>query len=142
MINSTAVLEQEIKANDSVIFDTDQIRTRSSKCPKRGWLIHKKHSDTFSIDKNGIYKIYYNANISSCKCEDIFLELLIDGEVIDGSKGIFKAKEYNSYGNISATVLISVQLACPYDKKDITLSNTSGKNIKVKDANIIIDRVG
>ena len=143
MINSTAVSEQEVQAYGNVIFDKDQVRTRSSKCPRRGWLSHKENSAIFDITKNGIYKIYYNANITTeLAGNEIGLQLTADGEPIEGSKSVDYPFDDNFYGAISATVLITVNLNCPYEKVSIALENISEDVIKIKDANLIIDRVG
>lgn len=143
MINSTAVSEQNVNKNENVIFDKDQVRTRSSKCPRRGWLSHKENSAIFDITKNGIYKIYYNANITTELVKgEIGLQLTADGEPIEGSKSVTSSLDNNFYGAISATVLLTVNLNCPYEKVSIALENISEETIKVKNASLIIDRVG
>ena len=69
MINSVNALEQDVAVNGTVIFTTDRVRTRA--CGIGGWLQHDNESGAFTIVRPGIYKVDFNANVTSAEASKV-----------------------------------------------------------------------
>ena len=131
MINSTNPIVQTVNAGDNVVFSLDRIRTKSCRC--NGWLIHDNGSTLFTITKPGVYQISYNADITSAAPGVASLALRVNGEPIVGSKSTYTVATADAYGNVSASVLISVPCS---GNATIALVNSSTLDLSVQEPNI------
>lgn len=137
MINSVTVASQTVAANQNVLFVTDRVRTKScSSCC--GWLSHDAGSGLFTLTKPGVYKILYNANITSVDPGVASLVLEQNGEAIGGTQSIYTIATASALGNVSASTLVNVPCGASYT---ITLTNNSTLSLNVQDANIIITKI-
>lgn len=136
MINSISVPVQSVNSGQNVLFTTDRCRTNSCKCG--GWLIHDNGSGLFTISKQGIYEVEYNANITSTTAGAISLVLELNGEAIGGTNAIYNVTTADDVGHVSASTLVCVPCGCCVT---ISLGNNSANAISVQDANIIIKKI-
>lgn len=136
MINSVNVPIQTVSVGQNVLFTTDRCRTNSCKCG--GWLTHDNGSGLFTINRQGIYEIEYNANITSATVGAISLVLELNGEAIGGTKAIYNVGTANELGHVSASTLLCVPCGCCVN---VSLGNDSASDISVQDANIIIKKI-
>lgn len=137
MINSVGVASAVVSAGSNVLFPTDRVRTKScnSCC---GWLSHDTGSGLFTLTKQGIYEIQYNADITSTDAGQASLVLEQNGEAIGGTQSIYTVATASALGNVSASTLIRVPCGASYT---ITLTNNSTLALNVQDANIIIKKI-
>jgi hypothetical protein len=137
MINSVGVVSAVVSAGSNVLFPTDRVRTKScnSCC---GWLSHDTGSGLFTLTKQGIYEIQYNADITSADTGQASLVLEQNGEPIGGTQSIYTVATASALGNVSASTLIRVPCGASYT---ITLTNNSTLALNVQDANIIIKKI-
>ena len=138
MIYSTHVERQTIEQGRNARFNNDEVRTKSSRCPYHGWLIHDEHSDSFSLIKPGIYRVSFNANISSAQTGEISLKLLVNGKEVKGSKAMANIVEENKYSNVSGEVLIRVNGCKPIE---LVLNNDECQYFEVTDLGLLITKV-
>ena len=81
--------------SSSVAFQRDCIRTNSCNgC--QGWLCHSEGSANYEITNSGIYKISFNATVSSATAGVVAFALYNNGELIPGTFE-FAAKEIQLY---------------------------------------------
>lgn len=136
MINSVNVAEQTVAVDGNVIFDTDRVRTRACACG--GWLQHDEGSGIFTLARAGIYKVDFNANVTSTVVGDITLGIQTNGETVAGTEMDSTVTVAGDYENVSASTLIVVQ---PYSSKTIAVENLSTIEATIDDANIVITRI-
>ena len=135
--------------NSSVVFQRDCIRTNSCNgC--RGWLCHTEGSSNYEIVNGGIYKINFNATVSSATAGVVAFALFNNGEQIPGTlmvESISTAGDYAYIGinkeirvcckrnaNISVRAVPSVPTATAPATPIITQIPIIGN------ANLVIDR--
>lgn len=137
MINSVGVASAVVSVGSNVLFPTDRVRTKScnSCC---GWLSHDTGSGLFTLTKQGIYEIQYNANITSADVGQASLVLEQNGEAIGGTQSIYTVATASALGHVSASTLIRVPCGASYT---ITLTNNSTLALNIQDANIIIKKI-
>lgn len=137
MINSVGVASAVVSAGSNVLFPTDRVRTKScnSCC---GWLSHDTGSGLFTLTKQGIYEIQYNADITSADTGQASLVLEQNGEAIGGTRSIYTVATAGALGNVSASTLICVPCGASYT---ITLTNNSTLALNVQDTNIVIKKI-
>ena len=138
MINSIAIREQIIENNDKAHFTNNQVRTKSSTNPYRGWLDYNENEGTFILTKPGVYRINYNANVTLNETGQAILALSVNEKILDSSITENTIIEPGLYTSVSSTVLVKV---APYDFLPVSLQNVSEKSITIKDASITIDKV-
>ena len=136
MINSIAVAPASVSSGQNVLFTADRCRTNSCKCG--GWLSHDNGSGLFTISKQGIYEVEYNANITSADTGEISLVLEQNGEPIGGTNAIYNVATAGILGHVSASALVCIPCGCCVT---ISLGNNSANTVSVQDANIIIKRL-
>lgn len=135
--------------NESVVFQKDCIRTNSC-CGCRSWLCHTEGSANYEIVNSGIYKINFNATVSSATAGVIAFALFNNGEQIPGTlmaETISTAGDYTNIGinkeirvcckgnaNISVRAVPSVPTATAPTTPVITQIPIIGN------ANLVIDR--
>lgn len=108
MIQSYINEIKNLSANDSsVFFDKDCIRTNSCQgC--RSWLCHNQGSANYDIVEGGIYKINFNATVSSAAAGVVAFALFNNGEMIPGTLMAETLAAAGDYANISANKEIRV----------------------------------
>lgn len=136
MINSVNEPVQSVSANGNVLFATDVIRTRSASCC--GWLQHSAGSGIFQLTKPGIYRIDFNANVTSATAGALALAFKSNGEQLIGTEMDTTVATANAYQSISANRLIRV---CGNGTVTITVGNVGTLATLVKNANIIIEKI-
>lgn len=93
--------------SSSVVFQKDCIRTNSCNgC--RSWLCHNEGSANYDIVNGGIYKINFNATVSSATAGAVALALFNNGEQIPGTLMIETLAAAGDYANIGINKEIRV----------------------------------
>ena len=90
----------------NVLFSNDDIRTRSASCA--GWLQHSEGSPIYKIIEGGLYKVSFNANVTSSVAGTIALGLFQDGVLVPGTTMLAQITTTGDYVNISFDKLIKV----------------------------------
>ena len=136
MINSVNAAEQIVAVDGNVLFTTDRVRTKACGCG--GWLQHDNGRGVFTLARPGIYKVEFNANVTSTVAGDTTLAIESNGEVIGGTEMDYVVAVVGDFQNVSASTLVVVQ---PYSSRSISVANLSADVVTVDDANIIITRI-
>lgn len=89
-----------------VTFTNDDLRTRSADCC--GWLQHSEGSPIYKILCGGIYKVSFNANITSSVAGTVALGLYQDGVLIPGTTVIAQITTTGDYVNVSFDKLLRI----------------------------------
>lgn len=90
-----------------VVFQKDDIRTNSC-LGCRSWLCHSDGSSNYDIVSGGIYKIEFNATVSSATTGAIAFALFKDGEQIPGTLMVENIAAAGNYANIGISKKIRV----------------------------------
>ena len=90
----------------SITFSDDDIRTRKANCCN--WLQHNEGSPIYKILEGGLYKVSFNANVSSAVAGTVALGLFQDGVLIPGSTVLAEVATVGDYYNVSFDKLIKV----------------------------------
>lgn len=108
MIQSYINTPVELSSNDSsVVFQKDCIRTNSCNgC--RSWLCHNEGSANYDIVNGGIYKITFNATVSSAATGVVAFALFNNGEQIPGTLMATTIAAAGDYANIGVNKKIRV----------------------------------
>ena len=107
MIQSVLEPITTLSSNYSPIsFTNDDIRTRSASCA--GWLQHSEGSHIYKIIEGGLYKVSFNANVTSSVAGTIALGLFQDGILVPGTTMLAQITTTGDYVNISFDKLIKV----------------------------------
>ena len=107
MIQSVLEPITTLSSNSSPIsFTNDDIRTRSASCA--GWLQHSEGSPIYKIIEGGLYKVSFNANVTSSVAGTIALGLFQDGILVPGTTMLAQITTTGDYVNISFDKLIKV----------------------------------
>lgn len=83
----------------SVVFQKDCLRTNSC-CGCRSWLCHNEGSANYDITQGGIYKISFNATVSTATAGTIAFALFNNGEQIPGTLMAETVSTAGNYTNI------------------------------------------
>ena len=93
--------------SSSVAFQRDCIRTNSCNgC--QGWLCHNEGSTNYEITNGGIYKISFNATVSSATAGAVAFALYNNGELIPGTLMAETISTAGDYANIGINKEIRV----------------------------------
>lgn len=103
-INTTTPLTSN---SASVVFQKDCIRTNSC-CGCKSWLCHTEGSSNYEIVDGGIYKINFNATVSSATAGVIAFALFNNGEQIPGTLMTETISTAGDYANIGINKEIKV----------------------------------
>lgn len=107
MIQSVLEPITVLASNTSAItFADDDIRTRKANCCN--WLQHQEGSPIYKILDGGIYKVSFNANITSATAGTVALGLFQDGILIPGTTVIAEVATAGDYYNVSFDKLIKI----------------------------------
>lgn len=85
----------------NIAFSADVVRTRSANCC--GWLNHAVGGTQYQITAPGIYRIDFNADVTSATVGATALGIKSNGEVLSGTEMDYTVTTANTYGNVSAT---------------------------------------
>lgn len=123
MIQSVLETITPLVSNSSAVaFTNDDVRTRSANC--RCWLQHDESSPLYKLLDGGLYKVSFNANVTSATAGTVALGLYEDGILIPGSTVIAEVATAGTYYNVSFDKLIKV--CC---RGDATLTVQSVPNV-------------
>ena len=148
MIQSVQEQELVLTSNTAPITfaDTD-LRTASANC-FNGWLNHNEGSATFNIVAGGIYKVEFNANVTSATAGVVGLGIFADGIKLNGTEMDEVVTTVGQFQNVSVDKLIRV---CGRGNVTITVNSvptivydgtaTDTQIPIIKNANIILSRV-
>ena len=89
-----------------VTFTNDDLRTRSADCC--GWLQHTEGSPIYKILCGGIYKVSFNANVTSSVAGTVALGIYQDGVLIPGTTVIAQITTAGDYVNVSFDKLLRI----------------------------------
>ena len=148
MIQSVQEQELVLSSNTAPItFSDTDLRTASANC-FNGWLNHNEGSATFNIVAGGIYKIEFNANVTSATAGVIGFGIFADGIKLNGTEMNTTIATAGNYENVSVDKLIRV---CGRGNVTITVNSvptvvydetpTDTQIPIIKNANIIVSRV-
>lgn len=135
MIDAVNAAIQLVPENGGVIFDAPRIRTG---CTVR----HEPGSSRFVLLAPGIYLVQFTGNIALPEggaVAPVSVALSVDGETVAGSEAIFTPAAVDEYGNVSIASLVRVY-GCGAANVGVAVVNTSGAEINVQDANLLILR--
>ena len=123
MIQSVNENIEVLVSNSSTIsFLNDDVRTRKANCCN--WLQHNEGSPIYKILEGGIYKVSFNANVTSATAGTVALGLYEDGVLIPGTTVLAEVATAGTYYNVSFDKLIKV--CC---RGDSTLTVQSVPNV-------------
>ena len=107
MIQSVNELIQILTSNTSTLsFINDDVRSRNANCC--GFLQHDEGSPLYKILDGGIYKVSFNANVTSATAGTVALGLFQDGILIPGTTVIAEVATAGDYYNVSFDKLIKI----------------------------------
>lgn len=108
MINATNNVVQTVQPTQNVLFNTNNVVTNAcNNCC--GWLNHNLGSGIFTLTKQGIYKVHFNANVTNTiAVSAITLDIANSGETILGGEMVTTPTAVGSFENVSAEVLVRV----------------------------------
>lgn len=107
MIESVLEPITTLSSNSAPIsFANDDVITRSANCC--GWLQHNEGSPIYKILEGGLYKVSFNANVTSSVAGTIALGLFQDGVLVPGTTMLAQITTTGDYVNISFDKLIKV----------------------------------
>ena len=107
MIQSVNENIEVLVSNSSTIsFLNDDVRTRKANCCN--WLQHNEGSPIYKILDGGIYKVSFNANVTSATAGTVALGLYQDGILIPGTIVIAEVATAGDYYNVSFDKLIKI----------------------------------
>ena len=109
MIQSVNENIEVLTSNSSAVsFTNDDIKTRRANCYCNGWLQHNEGSPIYKILEGGIYKVSFNANVTSATAGTVALGLYQDGILIPGTTVIAEVATAGDYYNVSFDKLIKI----------------------------------
>ena len=107
MIQSVNESIEVLASNSSTIsFLNDDVRTRKANCCN--WLQHNEGSPIYKILEGGIYKVSFNANVTSATAGTVAIGLFQDGILIPGTTVIAEVVTAGDYYNVSFDKLIKI----------------------------------
>ena len=152
MIQAVQVVPEILISNtDNINFDIVDVRGRTANCC--GWLQYTPGGSDFTIIGGGLFEISFNANVSSATAGIVSLALKsATGTDVEGSEVTTEITTPGNYENVSFTKVIRV---CPRVNTIVaigslsstitgttTLVNTETEIPVIKDANVIIRKIG
>ena len=151
MIQALQITPEILTSNiDNINFDTVDVRGRTANCC--GWLQYMNGGSDFTILGGGVFKISFNANVTSDTAGIVALALKSGtGTDFEGTEMDAEITTPGNYVNVSFTKLIRI---CPRINTVVavgslpstitgttTLTNTDTQIPVVKDANLIIRKI-
>ena len=148
MIQTLQILPQVLTSNtDNLNFTTTDLRTNSASCC--GWLQYNNGTSNFTIIGGGLFRISFNANVTSETAGSLALALKSSlGDDVEGTEMNTEIATAGDYENISFTKIIRL---CPRVNNTFaigSLATVGGVTPAVtteiptiKDANLIIEKL-
>ena len=140
MAEFTAVAQQTVEPNQVILFTNVAVRGNCS-------IIHRQGSGLVSLrgltntQCRARFRISFGANIAvptAGTAGPISVAIAIDGEPVASTKMIVTPADVEEFFNVNRDVNIDVPAGCC---AQISVENTSGDNILVENANLIVERV-
>ena len=142
MAEFTRTPVQTVSDNSPVILDT------VIGCP-RGYVLHREDSGIVTL--RGIvnnacasfarYQVTFNGNIAvptGGTAGAISIAIALDGEPLLSSQAIVTPAAVEEFFNVTSTAIITVPAGCC---DTISIENTSGFDILVQNANLVVSRI-
>ncbi len=151
MIQALQVTPEVLTSNtDNINFDTIDLRSRTANCC--GWLQYMPGGSEFTIIGGGLFKVSFNANVTSDTAGTVALALkTATGTDVEGTEMDATIATAGEYTNVSFTKLLRI---CPRVNTTIAIGSlpatitgtTTPTNVvtqipAVKDANLIIEKL-
>ena len=152
MIQTLQITPEILTSNsDNINFDTVDLKTRTANCC--GWLQYIPGGSDFTIIGGGLFKVSFNANVSSDTAGLVALALKTStGTDVEGTEMDAEVTTPGNYINVSFTKELRI---CPRVNTTIavgslpatitgttTLVSTATEIPVIKDANLIIEKIG
>lgn len=107
MIQSVLEPITTLTSNSATVpFANDDVRTRSANCC--GWLQHDEGTPIYKILDGGLYKVSFNANVTSSVAGTIALGLYDDGVLVPGTTVLAQITTAGDYVNVSFDKILRV----------------------------------
>ncbi len=103
VLEMITVLASNIAA---ILFPTDTVRTRSATC--EGWLQHNTGSPVYKILQGGLYRVSFNANVTSATAGTVAIGLYEDGVLVPGTTVIAEVVTPGDYYNVSFDKILKI----------------------------------
>ena len=107
MIQSVLEPITTLTSNSAAVpFANDDVRTRSANCCS--WLQHDEGTPIYKILDGGLYKVSFNANVTSSVAGTIALGLYDDGVLVPGTTVLAQITTAGDYVNVSFDKILRV----------------------------------
>lgn len=107
MIQSVLEPITTLTSNSATVpFANDDVRTRSANCC--GWLQHDEGTPIYKILDGGLYKVSFNANVTSSVAGTVALGLYDDGVLVPGTTVLAQITTAGDYVNVSFDKILRV----------------------------------
>lgn len=107
MIQSVLEPITTLTSNSATVpFANDDVRTRRANCC--GWLQHDEGTPIYKILDGGLYKVSFNANVTSSVAGTIALGLYDDGVLVPGTTVLAQITTAGDYVNVSFDKILRV----------------------------------
>lgn len=145
MAEYSAVAAQLVATNQNVLFTEEPVR--GGDC-----VMHREGSGIITLrglvrnrgcncNAKARYKVSFGGNIAiptGGTAGPISLALAIAGEPVPATQMIVTPAAVNEFFNVARSIYIEIPAGCC---QELSVKNTSGTNITVQNANIIVERV-
>ena len=140
MAEYTAVVQQIVEPNQVVLFTDVAVRGNNS-------IMHREGSGLVTLrgltcsQPRARFRVSFGANIAlptDGTAGPISVAIAIDGEPVISTKMIVTPADVEEFFNINRDVNIDVPAGCCVQ---VSVENTSGDDILVENANLIVERV-
>lgn len=107
MIQSVLEPITTLTSNSATVpFANDDVRTRSANCCS--WLQHDEGTPIYKILDGGLYKVSFNANVTSSVAGTVALGLYDDGVLVPGTTVLAQITTAGDYVNVSFDKILRV----------------------------------
>jgi hypothetical protein len=140
MAEYTAVAQQTVEPNQVVLFTDVAVRGNNS-------IMHREGSGLVTLrgltcsQPRARFRVSFGANIAlptDGTAGPISVAIAIDGEPVISTKMIVTPADVEEFFNVNRDVNIDVPAGCCVQ---VSVENTSGDDILVENANLIVERV-
>lgn len=137
MINGFVNIPVDVAVGAILPFAGTRAFTKGSQQCCGGWLAHAEGSGQYWLTKPGIYKVDFSAVVTAAAAGDVSLALNVNGEALAGAQ---MAETITAAGlaNLGTTALVAVPCGASVI---LSVANTSGAEITVNNASIVITRL-
>lgn len=122
MIELSNTTEQVIQPGQAITFDTVVLHTGNGEC-------HRPGSSSVKMKCNGIYEVFFGANIGSAVAgTTAFLAIAVGGEVLPETRMVSETSTAEELNSVSRLVPIK-NCCCDYDR--VTVVNTGVNPVNI-----------